>query len=351
MTSSQHSDIKEYYGKVLQGSHDLKTNACCITDSLPPHIRRIVETIAPEVRDRFYGCGSPIPPALEGCTVLDLGCGTGRDAFICANLVGPTGTVIGVDMTDEQIAVARSVEADQANRFGYDKPNTAFRQGYLEALNDADIADESIDIVISNCVINLSPKKHDVFREIFRVLKPGGELLFSDIFVDRRLDEALAEDQVLVGECLAGALYFEDFRRLLLQVGCPDYRIVSQREVVIDDPSVREKVGPAAFISATVRAFKLPNLEDRCEDYGQVATYRGTILFSPNSFALDDHHNFIVHKPMLVCGNTAAMVQDTRLAKHFDVTGDRTRHFGLFPCGPEPSNIVTDKETALPNCC
>ena len=330
--------VRAYYGRVLQGTHDLKTSACCTTDDQPRYLRRILAEIDDEILSRFYGCGSPLPLALGGATVLDLGCGTGRDAYLAARLAGPEGRVIGVDMTPEQLAVARRHEAAQAARFGYDAPNTDFRHGYIEDLRTAGIEDDSVDVVISNCVINLSPDKPAVFSEIFRVLKPGGELLFADVFADRRLPAHLADDAELYGECLAGALYAEDFRRLLRGLGCLDYRIVRHRSVTLDDPDVAERVGTAQFFSTTIRAFKLPGLlEDRCEDYGQVATYRGTIPHAPHAFTLDDHHHFETGRPMLVCGNTAAMLEATRYAPHFTVSGDRSTHFGLFDCAPAPA--------------
>src|SRR5437868_3226329 len=99
--------VKDYYGKVLKSSADLQTSACCLTESLPRHVVEILRDIHPEVKERFYGCGSPIPPALEGATVLDLGSGSGRDCYVLSKLVGARGRVIGLDMTDEQLAVAR----------------------------------------------------------------------------------------------------------------------------------------------------------------------------------------------------------------------------------------------------
>jgi SAM-dependent methyltransferase len=326
--------LREYYGKVLQGTKDLKTSACCCDEEIPARIKEILAEINDEVLERFYGCGSPLPSLVEGCTVLDLGCGAGRDAYLASRLVGPDGYVIGVDMTEEQLEVAQRNLSSQMARFGYEKPNVDFRRGYIEDLQAMNIADNSIDIVISNCVLNLSPDKPAVFSEIFRVLKPGGELIFADVFTGRRIPEALHNDPVLHGECLAGAMYREDFRRLLLDLGCRDFRFINSRRIEIDNDEIEAKVGMINFYSETVRAFKLASLEDICEDYGQVAIYHGTIPESPHAFDLDDHHHFITQKPMLVCGNTAAMLQDTRFASHFTIIGDRKQHFGPFDCAP-----------------
>lgn len=327
--------VKEYYGAILQNSADLKTNACCSVDSdLSPRVKKIMGEINDEVLSRFYGCGSPLPPLLEGLTVLDLGCGSGRDAFVASRLAGPMGSIIGVDMTEKQLDVARRNVSSQMARFGYIKSNVEFLHGYMEDLALLGIKDNSIDVVISNCVLNLSPDKAAVFSEIFRVLKPGGELYFSDIFSGRRVPDELQRDPVLHGECLAGALYREDFRRILRRTGCLDHRETSSRRISIDSPEIEERIGMIDFYSVTVRAFKLHGLEDLCEDYGQIATYRGGIPDWPHHFDLDDHHRFLKDKPMLVCGNTAAMLEDTRYAAYFDVQGDRSRHFGGFDCAP-----------------
>jgi arsenite methyltransferase len=322
--------IRQYYGETLTHQRDLKTGACCSPEAMPPWLLAWLREVPREVTDRFYGCGSPIPAAAEGATVLDLGCGTGRDAFLCARLVGPTGRVIGIDMTPQQLAVAREAQPAYRERTGLD--NIAFLDGSIEDLAAAGIADASVDVVVSNCVLNLAADKGRVLAEVFRVLRPGGELYFSDVFADRRIPPALLADPVLRGECLSGALYMEDFRRLLLDLGCADFRICARSPIPLLDAEVEAKIGHIRFESVTVRAFRL-DLEDRCEDYGQVATYRGSIPHHPHAFALDDHHRFETGRPMLVCGNTADMLTRTRYAPHFAVS-ERGPHFGLFDCTP-----------------
>lgn len=337
--------VRHYYGQVLQSSGDLKTNACCSIDTMPRYLKDLLAGLHPEVLERFYGCGSPLPPALRGKTVLDLGCGSGRDCYLLSKLVGPTGSVIGVDMTLEQLDVAVRHREWHAERFGY--ANVEFLHGHIENLAAVGIADNSIDVVVSNCVINLSPEKPRVLAEIFRVLKPGGELYFSDVFADRRIPAELRQDPVLLGECLGGALYWEDFRRVLQGLGCPDVRIVKQNAISLDDAEVAAKIGMVNFKSVTVRAFKLA-LEDRCEDYGQVASYLGTIAEHPHAFDLDDHHHFETARPLRVCGNTADMLVASRYAEHFRILGDKSHHFGLFDCTPGPQG---ESVAAGGSCC
>lgn len=345
-------NLKEYYGKILSGTKDLKTSACCSSDNgHTPRIKEILSELDDEVLSRFYGCGTPFPPALEGCTVFDLGCGTGRDVFVASRLVGPRGSVIGVDMTDEQLEVANKYVRSQTMRAGFSEPNVDFRKGYIEDLNEVGISDNSIDVVISNCVINLSPDKEAVFSEIFRVLKPGGELYFSDVFSGSRMPEYLKSDPVLHGECLAGALYTEDFRRLLTKLGYPDYRVISSSPIELNNSDIENKIGMVDFHSAVVRAFKLDNLEDICEDYGQIAIYKGTIPEHRHTFPLDDHHVFITGKPMLVCGNTASMLEETRLKSHFTVIGNRNVHYGAFDCAPCAVKAEKGDESFGGACC
>ena len=118
--------VRHYYGQVLKSSSDLKTSACCSIDSVPTHLKPLIAALHPEVVERFYGCGSPLPPALEGCTVLDLGCGSGRDCYLLSKLVGEEGRVIGVDMTPEQLEVATRHRDWHADRFGYQNSNVEF---------------------------------------------------------------------------------------------------------------------------------------------------------------------------------------------------------------------------------
>lgn len=338
--------VQNYYGEVLKSTKDLKTSACCSAEAMPLYVRNIMKQIHPEVLDRFYGCGSPFPPAVEGLSVLDLGCGTGRDVFLLSKLVGPNGKVIGVDMTDEQLEVAHRYLDYHTKAFAYAKPNIEFKKGYIEALGDAGIESNSMDLVVSNCVTNLSPNKAKLFSEIWRVLKPGGELYFSDVFADKRIAKEHTTDPVLLGECLGGAMYTEDFRRLMYNIGCKDFRVLSKSKIELHNEEVVAKVGDVNFYSITFRAFKM-DLEDRCEDYGQVAYYQGSIENFPHSFTLDDHHTFVAHKPMLVCGNTADMLSKSKYAKHFKILGEKTKHFGLFDCAPVAGNT----DAAAGACC
>jgi len=331
-SAEQRRWLQHYYGERLQGSDDLATNACCAAGAPPPHVEAALGRVHPRVHERFYGCGFPIPEALEGATVLDLGCGAGRDCYVLSQLVGPKGRVIGVDMTAEQLAVARETLAWHTERFGYAEPNVELREGFIEDLAAAGVADASVDVVISNCVVNLSPAKERVFAEVQRVLRPGGELHLADVVADRRLPPEVSADPILHAECLGGALYEGDLHSLARRTGFRDPRTLASAPIELKSPQVRARVGAARFRSVTFRLFKLAGLDDRCEDYGQVATYRGGLPGAEGRFVLDDHHVFEAGRPERVCGNTAAMLEATRLAPWFRIDGDRSIHFGVFPC-------------------
>ncbi len=327
-----HDNAQAYYGDVLKESADLKTSACCCAEAPPPWLRGAIARLPEEILSKFYGCGSPLPLALEGTTVLDLGCGTGRDVYTAAQFVGPQGKVIGVDLTDSQLEVAEKYRHALLQTFDLPPGAIRFAKGPLEDLAALGIEDASVDVVISNCVLNLCPDKRRVLGEIVRVLKPGGELYFSDVFTSRRLPAALRNDPVFHGECLGGAWYWQDFRRLLADLGIPDYRVMGQQPLEIEDDAMAAQTVGIRFDSVTIRAFKIASLEDRCEDYGQSVCYRGTLAECPGLFELDPAHRFETGQLERVCGNSAAMIEETRFARHFEVRGSRDHHFGLFPC-------------------
>lgn len=341
--------VQDYYGRQLQSTSDLKTSACCDISAVPEWLKPLLSKIHPDVLSRYYGCGLVCPPLLKGCRVLDLGCGSGRDVYALAQLVGPTGSVVGVDMTDEQLAIAEKYRAHHAELFGFD--NVQFVHGYIERLEDLKLESGSFDVIVSNCVVNLSPDKDAVMRGVHRLLKPGGEFFFSDVYADRRVPNAVRNDPVLYGECLGGALYWNDFVRLSHQHGFADPRLTTDRPLEITDPVLALRAGNLSFYSATYRLFKIAELETACEDYGQAVIYKGTIPEHPDKYALDKHHDMETGRVFPVCGNSWRMLQDTRFAPHFEFIGNFDRHYGIFTgCGTAiPYDISTSGNAVA--CC
>lgn len=344
---SDHSkEVQEYYGKTLQHSTDLKTNACCTIPSYPAHIQEAINLISDEVKDKYYGCGLTIPTELEGLSVLDLGSGSGRDSYVMSRLVGEGGLVTGVDMTPEQLKVARDNVKYHTEAFGYKEPNIRFLEGDIQELDQVGIDPESIDLAISNCVINLVNDKKKVLQAVYDALKVGGEIYFSDVYADRRIPTALVDDPVLYGECLSGALYWNDFLKIAKEVGFIDPRWMEIKEITVNNDELEGRLEGYHFYSVTARLFKLPALDPNCEDYGQAVEYLGSIPESPKEFPLDSGHLFKAGKIEPVCGNSYRMLAETRFAKHFRFYGSFETHFGVYAgCGESmPFTSAADLE-------
>lgn len=322
-------NAKEYYGEILSSSDDLKTSACCTLDMIPKRVRDTLPYIMDEIKDKYYGCGSPMPLVLENQTILDLGCGSGRDVYILSKLAGETGFVHGIDMTQNQINVAKKYQEDQRKRFEYKNTNTNFVHDYIENI-DKHFEKESIDIITSNCVINLLEDKKDILKKVFNLLKYGGEFYFSDVYSNRRLPEHIKKDKVLHGECLGGALYVNDFVRYAIEAGFVEPRVVSSKEIEITDNEMKKIIGKTKFYSITYRLWKIENLDSVCEDYGQFAIYKGGICESEDEFQLDINHLFEINRAEHVCKNTADMLSKTRYKKYFEIIGNTDVHFGAF---------------------
>jgi arsenite methyltransferase len=213
-----HETVREHYAqRITSNASCCGPSDCCSADSslYPSDLLAIL----PEGESAVsYGCGDPITLAsLEpGQTVLDLGSGAGLDCFFAAKKVGETGHIIGVDMTPEMIERARS----SAKRLNIQ--NVEFRQGYLE---DLPVESNTVDVIISNCVINLAPDKSKVFSEAFRVLKPGGRLAVSDIVTDGPLPESIKKSLSAWAGCVAGAIEAQDYIRMMEEVGFADITI------------------------------------------------------------------------------------------------------------------------------
>lgn len=335
MNNEKQKEVQEYYGKTLQVSQDLKTNACCTVDVYPDYVKKTLGKIHDEVLSKYYGCGLCIPTKLEGLRVLDLGSGAGRDCYLLADMVGEKGSVVGIDMTDEQLEVANRHLEFHREAFGYKESNVEFRKGNIEKLGEAGLKDGEFDLIISNCVINLATDKEVVLKDAYRVLKEGGEFYFSDVYCDRRIPQELVNDPVLYGECLSGALYWNDFENLAKKVGFSDPRIVETAPITIENKDVENKTKGYKFYSVTYRLFKLP-LEPACEDYGQAVIYKGGVFEEPRAFMLDEHHVFEKGKVEAVCSNSFDMLEKTRYKEHFEFIGNTEVHYGIFKgCGTE----------------
>lgn len=210
--------VREQYGRIAAG----EPGACGCCDSgqvaLDLGYQEADLEGVPEEANLGLGCGNPTAIAAlgPGETVVDLGSGAGIDCFLAARRVGPAGRVIGIDMTDAMLDRARA----SAERGGF--VNVEFRKGDVEALP---LEDASVDVILSNCVLNLVPDKRQAFAEIARVLRPGGRIAVSDIVLERPLPEALGSDPAAYAVCISGAIPRSDYLRLLEEAGLADVRV------------------------------------------------------------------------------------------------------------------------------
>ena len=209
------------------------------------HLREDLEHV-PKETIMGLGCGNPTATAdlKAGEVVLDLGSGAGVDVFLAANKVGPTGRVIGVDMTEEMVDKAKNIARDH----GYH--NVEFRLGEIEKLP---VEDESVDAIISNCVINLSPDKSKVFQEAYRALKPGGRLTVSDIVSEGALPDEIKTDSNAWACCIGGALEQQEYLEKMRKAGFENVEIVSSREFYIENKANQTK---EKLLSITVKAYR-----------------------------------------------------------------------------------------------
>ena len=212
------------------------TSSCCSTDDIANvslYDAADLSLVPDDMSAMSWGCGNPtaIAALKPGEVVLDLGSGAGLDVMLSARKVGPTGFAYGVDMTDEMLALARR-NAEKAGA-----TNVEFRKGHIEAIP---LPDQTVDVIISNCVINLSPDKHQVLNEAYRVLRNGGRLAVSDIVVDGRLDDLpVSEEQIRTAlswaGCIAGALTIDQYKELLAAAGFQDIRVDIKHRYTLEE--------------------------------------------------------------------------------------------------------------------
>jgi len=292
--------VREFYGDAARTP---QAELCC---PVQPNQVDLVH-IPKEVVERFYGCGSPVADAgiRAGETTLDLGSGAGIDVFIAARRVGPTGKAIGIDMTDAMLEVAEMYRPIVAGNLGYDV--VEFRKGYLEQIP---AENASVDLVTSNCVVNLSPDKQQVFTEMWRVLKDHGRIVIADIVSEAEVPPHQRQDPRLWGECISGALTEEEFLAYLERAGFYGIQVLSK--------TFWKEVEGHRFHSVTVCGHKFEKTKG-CVFVGQQAVYLGPY----KGVSDEEGHWFPRNVPVEICTDTAAKLSQRPYAGQFLVT-DRT---------------------------
>ena len=253
-----HDSVREYYAERIKSNTSCcgGSTDCCSTSDSNLYPADLLTTLPAGESAVSYGCGDPITLASlqPGQVVLDLGSGAGLDCFFAAKKVGPTGLVIGVDMTPEMIERATA----SAQRMGI--ANVEFRYGYIEAIP---VDSDTVDVIISNCVINLSPDKRAVFAESFRVLKPGGKLAVSDIVTDGVLPEAVRQSLSAWAGCVAGAVEAKEYIGMMESVGFTDVSVTpvffdkQTVDTALDDMKLDVKEYPREVVYKAVYSAKI----------------------------------------------------------------------------------------------
>jgi len=293
--------VRDFYGNAAE---EPKEGLCCPVQPSAEDLSHIPK----EVVERFYGCGSPLglSDIREGEVTLDLGSGAGIDVFIAARKVGPAGRAIGVDMTDPMLEVAGKARRKVAENLGYDV--VEFRKGFLE---DIPVEDRSVDLVTSNCVINLSPDKRRVFSEMWRVLKDHGRMVVADIVSEEAVPPRYRQDPRLWGECISGALTEEEFVSYLERAGFYGIQVLRK--------TFWREVEGYRFYSVTVRGWKYEK-KAGCVYVGHTAIYQGPF----KGVSDEEGHWFPRGVPVEICTDTASKLSKPPYEGSFIVT-DPTR--------------------------
>ena len=295
--------VSDRYAKAASTGEQM----CCPTS----YDMRYLKTFIPEeVLKISYGCGTPagLQTVQAGEAVLDIGSGGGIDCFEASRLVGPTGRVIGIDMTDTMLEIARKNATVVATNLGYPASNVEFRKGLADAMP---VQDDTIDLIISNCVINLAPDKRKVFREMYRVAKPGGRFTISDIVSDQTVPQYLVHDTQKWGDCLSGALTLTDYMNSMTAAGFLGIHLVKF--------SPWQVIDGIHFFSVTLTGYKSPQA-------GASSSVRYATLRGPFSRLVDERGTTYRRGiPQPIKSEDELLLNYPPFADHFLLTADPTQ--------------------------
>jgi SAM-dependent methyltransferase len=292
--------VSERYARAAAAGEQM----CCPTGYDFDDLRSFIPD---DVLKISYGCGTPagLDTVRPGETVLDIGSGGGIDCFEAARRVGPSGHVIGIDMTDTMLEIARRNAPVVSRNLGYPQANTEFRKGIAGAMP---VDDASIDLIISNCVINLAPDKAKVFREMFRVLKPGGRFTISDIVADRTMPQYLVHDAAKWGDCLSGALHMQDYVDGMVEAGFVGVHSIKSIPW--------QSIDGIQFLSVTLTGYKF-------SPQAPASMLRWATLRGPFSSITDEYgRRYVRGAPQTINTRTVRLLQSPPLQPLFVLSGE-----------------------------
>ncbi|MEA3468467.1 MAG: DUF5714 domain-containing protein [Thermodesulfobacteriota bacterium] len=327
-----HSSVREFYGQAaLTANED-------IVNPLAP-AQDAADFIPGKTKKHSYGCGSPVTDGApgEGETLVDLGSGSGIECFMASALVGRSGRVYGIDMTDEMLRLAAESQEEVAARLGYQ--NVEFRKGFLEQIP---LDDGTADVVISNCVINLSPDKRMTYQEIFRILKPGGRLVVSDIVTDTAIPATIRNNVRYRGECLGGAMQQEELVAMMEAAGFSSIRFIKRFPY--------RQVENMDFFSLTYEAIRPVALEEAMVDviyrgpYGAVYTESGILLVKGRRSSIPSGEVAFLDDSLFVLDDKGVV---TNLEMENSCCSPQTGISGVESscCGPESTDCCGNQES------
>ncbi|KAL8564700.1 hypothetical protein ACOMHN_004193 [Nucella lapillus] len=243
------------------------------------------DQLSEDIKKRYYGSGLNIPENLQGKRVLDVGCGSGSFVFILSKLVGPTGYVVGFDITEGLIETAKSQTDYHCKQWGYDKPNFEFRVLNAEKLGEAGFKDEEFDIIVSNGVFCVVPDKESVFKAAYKLLKTGGQFYLNDVYADKAAPEENRYDKTLWSMGTAGAMVWNTFAPMVGSAGFSTPHLTCAAPINITSPKYIQMLDHARYTCAGWRLFKL---DPKATKQGStLVTYKGGITDYPDDFPWD----------------------------------------------------------------
>ncbi|ESO86181.1 hypothetical protein LOTGIDRAFT_129680 [Lottia gigantea] len=302
------NSVKNFYDDVSE-----KLDFVCEINNprLSQTVRDLIRQLHPDILKRNYGSAFIVPDKIEGCKILDFGCGAGVMVYVLSKLVGQKGSLVGIDISPNLITEANKVISYHQKRWGYSKPNTTFKVANVETFDEVKEYESTMDLVLSYGVICLCPNKEKVFTNIYRLLKDGGEFSLSDIYADRDRPEDIINNQPLGTAC---SMKWDEMIELATSVGFTKPYLVGAAPVEFQNKDLHKKTGFAEFVRAEWRMFKLPkNIKHRPAE----VMYNGNIKGSEESYRWDLNTLFKKGEPVLVDAELATILAYTRFKDSF----------------------------------